>query len=125
LFIIYVHDHPPLKNWSSSRVTLLGDAAHATLPFMASGAAMAIEDARVLQRSLEKFEQLSDALQCYQRNRITRTSKVQTDSVKFGRIYHIQNSLARKFAFKALKYVAKRKEYFLPSYDANKVDLVR
>ena len=119
-----LHDHSPLKNWSTSRVTLLGDAAHATLPFMASGAAMAIEDARVLQRSLEKFEQLSDVLQCYQRNRITRTSKVQTDSVKFGRIYHIQNSLARKIAFKALKHVAKRKEYFLPSYDANKVDLV-
>jgi len=118
-----LHDHTPLKNWSSSRVTLLGDAAHATLPFMASGAAMAIEDARILQRALQQFDTVNDALQCYQRNRITRTSKVQTDSVKFGKIYHIQNSLARKLAFKALSSIAKRKESFLPSYDANKVTL--
>ena len=119
-----LYDHRPLKNWSSSRVTLLGDAAHATLPFMASGAAMAIEDARVLQRCLGQFDRVSDALQCYQRNRIMRTSKVQTDCVKFGKIYHIQNSLARKLAFKALSSIAKRKESFLPSYDANKVTLL-
>ena len=118
-----LHDHLPLKYWSSSRVTLLGDAAHATLPFMASGAAMAIEDARILERALQQFGDISDALQCYQRNRIVRTSKVQTDSVKFGKIYHIQNSLARKLAFKALSSIAKRKESFLPGYDANKVTL--
>jgi len=119
-----LHDHAPLKNWSSSRVTLLGDAAHATLPFMASGAAMAIEDARVLQRSLALFENTHDALQCYQRNRIPRTAKVQTDSVKFGKIYHIQNPVARMLAFKTLKGVAKHKERFLPDYDANVVSLI-
>jgi len=119
-----LYDHIPLQDWSSSRVTLLGDAAHATLPFMASGAAMVIEDARVLQRSLQQFDSISDALQCYQRNRIARTSKVQTDSVKFGKIYHIQNPVIRSFAFKALSIIAKRKEPFLPSYDANNVPLV-
>jgi len=125
-----LHDHLPLRSWSSSRVTLLGDAAHATLPFMASGAAMAIEDARVLQRSLERQKSLDtssdirEALQCYQRNRIPRTTKVQTDSVKFGKIYHIQNPVARMLAFKALKGVAKRKERFLPEYDANVVSLI-
>ena len=119
-----LHDHLPLQNWSSSRVTLLGDAAHATLPFMASGAAMAIEDARVLQRSFELFDNTHDALQCYQRNRMPRTAKVQTDSVKFGKIYHIQNPIARRLAYRALSGIAKRKENFLPSYDANTVSLI-
>ena len=126
-----LYDHAPLRNWSSSRVTLLGDAAHATLPFMASGAAMAIEDARVLQRCLSldfkkgtDQEAVAEALQCYQRNRQTRTAKIQTDSVKFGKLYHLQNPLTLKLAFKALDSVAKRKEDFLPSYDANTVELV-
>lgn len=117
-------NHIPLKQWSSSRVTLLGDAAHATLPFMASGAAMAIEDARILQRALDQQPSVAKGLQCYQRNRQERTAKVQRDSINFGKLYHIQNPFALKFAFKALERVAKRKEDFLPSYDANTIELI-
>ena len=115
-------DHKPLTSWSSQRVTLLGDAAHATLPFMASGAAMAIEDARILQRALEAKSDLPSALQCYQNHRIPRTRKVQKDSVKFGTLYHISNPIALKLAFKALHVIGKRKESFLPSYNANTVN---
>jgi len=129
-----LYDHKPLKNWSSKRVTLLGDAAHATLPFMASGAAMAIEDARILQRSLalsgefppgvEGANMIAKALQLYQHNRISRTSKIQKDSAKFGHLYHLQNPIALNLAFKVLNSIAKRKEDFLPSYDANSVELI-
>src|SRR5690606_36679844 len=42
----------PIQNWSNGRVTLLGDAAHPTLPFLAQGAAMAVEDAGVIARAL-------------------------------------------------------------------------
>jgi len=116
-------NHRPFKTWSSDRVTLLGDAAHATLPFMASGAAMAIEDARILQRSLDQSANIGDALQRYQQHRIPRTSKVQIDSARFGKLYHISNPLALKFAFKALQSVAKAKESFLPGYNANIVKI--
>ena len=43
---------PPIREWSSKRVTLLGDSAHPSLPYLAQGAAMAIEDAAVLTRAL-------------------------------------------------------------------------
>jgi salicylate hydroxylase len=45
---------PPIVNWSSRRVTLLGDAVHPTLPYLAQGACMAIEDSAVLARSLQQ-----------------------------------------------------------------------
>jgi len=123
-----LYDHKPFKNWSSKRITLLGDAAHTTLPFMASGAAMAIEDARVLQRALDQTKSesdsgLADGLQLYQRNRIPRTAKVQTDSARFGKLYHIPHGLPLKLAFRALHTIGKHKERFLPEYDANTVKL--
>ncbi len=116
-------DHKPIKQWSSQRVTLLGDAAHATLPFMASGAALAIEDARILQRCLEQNSEISGALSLYERNRQIRTARVQNTSRKFGTLYHIQNRLMLKAAFAGLRLLGGKKEDFLPEYDANTVPL--
>src|SRR5204863_2247377 len=47
-----LHNRPPVRNWSTRRATILGDAAHPTLPYLAQGAAMAIEDGAVLARAL-------------------------------------------------------------------------
>ena len=116
-------DHKPLANWSSKRVTLLGDAAHATLPFIASGAAMAIEDARILERSIEAEQSVENAIQRYQKNRIPRTSKIQNTSRKFGKLYHIQNRFFLKAAFAGLRTMGGKKENFLPEYDANSITL--
>lgn len=116
-------DHQPFKPWSSDRVTLLGDAAHATLPFMASGAAMVIEDARILQRALDESDDVRNALQVYQRSRYQRTAQIQKDSARLGRLYHIPGSLLQKLAFKALGGAGKKREDFLPAYDANNVIL--
>ena len=119
-----LYDHKPLSNWSSERVTLLGDAAHATLPFLASGAAMAIEDARILQRSLDKKDSIAKALQSYQANRIKRTAKIQAMSKKVGSLYHIQNPTLQNMAFKVVKSKSKKTESFLGGYDANLVELI-
>ncbi len=116
-------DHKPLDSWGTDRVTLLGDAAHATLPFMASGAALAIEDARILQRCLDKESSVKQALALYQKNRQNRTARVQNTSRKFGTLYHIQNRLLLKAAFAGLRVMGGKKENFLPEYDANTVAL--
>lgn len=118
-----LYHHKPLNNWSSKRVTLLGDAAHATLPFMAAGASLAIEDARILQRALDQADDVGNALDLYQRNRIARTAEVQSTSAKLGKLYHLQNPWLLKLAFTALRRAGKSKESFLPSYNANTVSL--
>ena len=69
-------DREPLSTWTAGRCTLLGDAAHPMLPFMAQGSAMAIEDALVLARSLQSFASVEEALKRYERARQGRTSQV-------------------------------------------------
>lgn len=67
----------PLQQWSSGAVTLLGDAAHPTLPFLAQGAAMAIEDGYVLSRALAAHrDNLQQALASYEAARVQRTSAI-------------------------------------------------
>ncbi len=77
-----MYDRDPLERWTEGRITLLGDAAHAMLPFFAQGAAQAIEDAVVLARSLQGADAGSagDALRHYEAIRRPRTSQVQVMS---------------------------------------------
>ena len=69
-------DRNPLGTWTRGRVTLLGDAAHPTLPFMAQGAAMSIEDGAVLARAISQTESLAAALLRYERARLGRTAEI-------------------------------------------------
>ena len=69
-------DRDPLQRWVYGRIALLGDAAHPMLPFMAQGSAMAIEDAAILARCLEGFDDLHTALSRYQSLRRERTARV-------------------------------------------------
>jgi len=77
---LYVRD--PLPVWSVGRVTLLGDACHPMVPFMAQGACMAIEDAVVLGRALEGTAKadIETALKRYESTRKERTARVQIGS---------------------------------------------
>ena len=77
---LYVRD--PLPVWSVGRVTLLGDACHPMVPFMAQGACMAIEDAAVLGRALENIGEtmIEKALKRYENARGERTARVQIGS---------------------------------------------
>lgn len=77
-----IYERDPLGTWSKGGVVLLGDACHPMTPYMASGAAMALEDAVVLARCLadEDFESIKTALRTYEAIRKPRTSAVQAGS---------------------------------------------
>jgi len=87
--------HPQLPNWSKGRVALLGDAAHPMLPYMAQGACMGLEDAWVLATVLDREDDVSLALQSYERLRKPRATKVQQTSFGNAQIYHVSNPLLR------------------------------
>ncbi|MBY0319730.1 MAG: FAD-dependent monooxygenase [Reyranella sp.] len=75
-------DRNPLEHWVEGNVALLGDACHPMTPYMAQGAAMAIEDAAILSRCLEGVERdgVAAALKRYEGNRKPRTAKMQLTS---------------------------------------------
>lgn len=66
---------PPMQEWVKGRVALLGDACHPSLPFLAQGAVMALEDACILARAFEEFDTVEAALDHYQKARIPRTTR--------------------------------------------------
>ena len=111
-----LNNREPIRNWSTARATLLGDAAHPTLPFLAQGAVMAIEDGAVLARALEGSATVPAALDLYQRNRVDRTARVVTESTAHGGLYHIVDADEMKRAF-ANKNVAKERAEWLYCYD--------
>ena len=82
-------DREPVKNWSDRRVTLLGDAAHPMLQYLAQGAVQAMEDAVVLREAL-RFTRgdVVSAFQKYQQARYLRTGRVQLTARFYGEIYH-------------------------------------
>lgn len=88
-------DHAPLPRWRRGRVALLGDAAHPTAPFLAQGAAMALEDAVVLARALSAHG--PDAgLDAYAAARAPRARRLQRAALQAGRRYH-SRSLAERW----------------------------
>ncbi len=66
----------PLPRWSVGRATLLGDACHSTLPFLAQGASMSIEDGYVLARCLDEVDDVETALKRYETARLERTKRI-------------------------------------------------
>jgi salicylate hydroxylase len=82
-------DRPPMARWGRGRVTLLGDACHPTLPFMAQGAAMAIEDAAVLAGSLARDADVGAALARYEDLRRARTARIQNGSRRNATVFHL------------------------------------
>ncbi|MFO1104510.1 MAG: FAD-dependent monooxygenase [Amaricoccus sp.] len=83
-------DHPPLPDWIDGRLALLGDACHPTLPFLAQGAAMAMEDAWVLAAELDAAADPDRGLAAYAARRRPRTVRVQQASTQIGRLYHLE-----------------------------------
>jgi len=100
---------PDLGEWTQGAVALLGDAAHAMLPFAAQGAGMAIEDAAVLAKCLGEAPRnnaagITAALEHYGRLRRGRVQRVQRTARQQGRIYHLTGplALARDLAIRAM-----------------------
>jgi salicylate hydroxylase len=91
-----LYDRDPLPRWSSGPITLLGDAAHPMLPFLAQGAAMAIEDGFTVARALAR--QSGDpaaALVEYQGARLARTARVQLGARERAKTMHLSSPIAR------------------------------
>jgi salicylate hydroxylase len=111
-----LNDRAPVDNWSTGRATLLGDAAHPTLPYLASGAAMAIEDGAVLARCLAACPSVPQALQTYQDSRMDRTARVVRESAGNRDLYRIEDEEEMRRAFQAMNMSKSRSEW-LYSYD--------
>jgi salicylate hydroxylase len=106
---------PPLDRWTRGHITLLGDAAHPVLPFLAQGGALAVEDADALASALGgKASTLDDALQSYEDARKRRAVAIQGASQRLGHIYHSGGleAFARNLMLRAL-----RPEDLLKRYD--------
>ena len=86
-----LYRRPTIDNWSTARATILGDAAHATLPYLAQGAAMAIEDGAVLARALRQCAEPGEAFRLYERNRAGRTARVVSASDANRRLFHLES----------------------------------
>src|SRR5262249_16592251 len=88
-------DREPVKEWSKGRVTLLGDAAHPMLQYLAQGACMATEDAvRLAENASENPENLPAAFQAYVQQRYLRTARVQIMARVYGDFYHARGPAA-------------------------------
>lgn len=81
-----IFDRAPMPQWARGRVTLLGDAAHAMLPFLGMGAAMAIEDGMILARAFEAEATFEAAFARYEAARKPRTTLVHQKSVEQGEL---------------------------------------
>ena len=99
-------DRPAIKNWSKGRITLLGDAAHPMLQYMAQGGNTAMEDAVCLANQVEAMRgDYEAAFRKYQELRYLRTARVQLMARVFGEIYHasgvnreLRNKLLREWS---------------------------
>ena len=94
--------HPVARNWSEGRQVVLGDAAHPTLPFLAQGANLALEDAWVLSSALSKYD-IPEALNRYQMARQDRVRRVVDASTKNATNYHLSFPPLRFAAHSALR----------------------
>jgi salicylate hydroxylase len=96
-------DRLPIPSWTSGRITLLGDAAHPMLQYIAQGACQALEDAVCLGKALARHSDWSDAFLAYEAERIPRTARVQQTARFFGDLKHldgvgrsVRNALLKK-----------------------------
>jgi salicylate hydroxylase len=97
-------DCNPIASWMAGRVALMGDAAHPMLPFLAQGAAQAIEDAGALGEVLRPGQNIETSLRAYQEARCPRAARVQKESRRQAAIYHLSGpaGLLRDMALRAL-----------------------
>jgi salicylate hydroxylase len=93
VYVWALFDRAPLPRWSRGWVTLLGDACHAMLPFMAQGAAQAIEDSATLAACLSHHRDIAVALRNYERLRARRAGRMQALSTENKTRFHLPDGL--------------------------------
>ena len=105
-------DREPVKMWSKGRVTLLGDAAHPMLQYLAQGAGMALEDALCLARCLDEADTVGQAFEAYPLERFLRTGRVQLTARLYGEFYHaegvrreLRNAYVKNLGYEGLAWI--------------------
>jgi len=96
--------HPVAPRWYQSSTAILGDAAHPTLPFLAQGANMAIEDAWVLAEEMDRHDDLGAAYGAYEMRRKARTRRIVAAATGNTRIYHLSPTPLREIAHRAMHF---------------------
>ncbi|MFT5390242.1 MAG: salicylate hydroxylase [Gammaproteobacteria bacterium] len=117
-----MNNRTPVTNWCTARTTLLGDAAHPSLPYMAQGGALAIEDGAIIARALEQEKNVTGAVELYQRNRLDRTTRVVNESSANRDMFHLPSEAALRDAFSKRDMNAERTAWLF-SYDPMTVEL--
>jgi salicylate hydroxylase len=117
-----LYDRDPIESWGKGRVTLLGDAAHPMLPYLAQGAVQSIEDAALLGRCLQgkRAADAPSALREYERLRSPRTSKIQVGARREGTIYHLpdgEEQRKRDAEFETIVGANAQRDEWLFGYD--------
>jgi salicylate hydroxylase len=95
-FIWGIFDRPPLPRWSAGRATLLGDACHPMPPFIAQGAAQALEDGASVSACLALSSDVPSALAHYQKMRLERTSRGQALATNNKTRFHLPDGPSQK-----------------------------
>lgn len=99
--------HPVARRWSADGMVLIGDAAHPTLPFLAQGACMALEDCWVLAAILERHWAGRGALRLFQMQREKRVRRIVDAATANARNYHLANPLVRMVAHTGLRMMGR------------------
>ena len=105
-------DREPIKMWSKGRVTILGDAAHPTLQYLAQGAGMSLEDSLCLAKCLDEFDSVEAAFHEFPLRRFLRTGRIQLSSRLYGEFYHaegvrreIRNAFVKNLGYEGLAWI--------------------
>jgi salicylate hydroxylase len=110
-----LYEAAPLPYWGHGPVTLLGDAAHPMLPYLAQGAAMAIEDAAELGQCFAfARNDPARAMRAYEQRRLPRTARAQRAARRSGALYHMSGLAG---ALRSLAFVALNGERLIARYD--------
>jgi 2-polyprenyl-6-methoxyphenol hydroxylase-like FAD-dependent oxidoreductase len=95
--------HPVAETWHQGGTAILGDAAHPTLPYLAQGANMAIEDAWVLAEEMDRHDDLQAGFAAYQKRRIGRVRRIVRAADSNTGIYHMSSPLIRGLTHGAMR----------------------
>jgi 2-polyprenyl-6-methoxyphenol hydroxylase-like FAD-dependent oxidoreductase len=118
-----LYDRVPIRDWGKQNITLLGDAAHPTLPTMGQGACMAIEDALVVTKCLLEQSDPKDAFRQYESLRLVRTKKIVEQSLMIGKSFQIENRVFVALRNRLMKLLAQQFENDYKALHAYRVSL--